>query len=170
MSTFNVRDINDARAAMKAIEDRIFSCYVQGLPNDPWGMLNVALECFNTVTEGMDTDRVETFEAIFEALEAIFEERARQIHSKGFDSERDDRYVNGELAEAAGAYVLQAAIQSVESFPGELGEPGLSWWPWPKSGWKPQDRERNLIRAGALIVAELERLKRAKCKAPEEGK
>ena len=30
-------------------------------------------------------------------------------------------------------------------------------WPWALNWWKPKDRRRDLIRAGALIVAELER-------------
>ena len=33
---------------------------------------------------------------------------------------------------------------------------------WDSEWWKPKDRRRDLIRAGALIVAEIERLDRNK--------
>ena len=35
-------------------------------------------------------------------------------------------------------------------------------WPhtWDASWWKPKDRRRDLVRAGALIIAEIERLDR----------
>lgn len=40
----------------------------------------------------------------------------------------------------------------------------LVWkiWPWDKSWWKPtpDDRIRELIKAGALIAAEIDRLQR----------
>ena len=34
------------------------------------------------------------------------------------------------------------------------------WWPWSLDWWKPKDPRRDLVRAGALIVAEIERLDR----------
>ncbi len=34
-------------------------------------------------------------------------------------------------------------------------------WPWSSKWWKPKDRRRDLVRAGALIVAEIKRLERA---------
>lgn len=34
-------------------------------------------------------------------------------------------------------------------------------WAWHSRWWKPKDRRCNLVRAGALIVAEIERLDRA---------
>jgi hypothetical protein len=33
-------------------------------------------------------------------------------------------------------------------------------WPWDATWWKPKDRRSNLIRAGALMLAEKERLGR----------
>jgi len=37
-------------------------------------------------------------------------------------------------------------------------------WPWGKEWWKPSDRRRDLVKAGALIAAEIDRLDRAKSK------
>lgn len=34
-------------------------------------------------------------------------------------------------------------------------------WPWGSSWWKPKDPRRDLVRAGALILAEIERIDRA---------
>lgn len=34
-------------------------------------------------------------------------------------------------------------------------------WPWDARSWKPGDARRNLVKAGALILAEIERLDRA---------
>lgn len=34
-------------------------------------------------------------------------------------------------------------------------------WPWPSEWWKPTDVRRDLVKAGALILAEIERLDRA---------
>lgn len=40
------------------------------------------------------------------------------------------------------------------------GHPPPVDWPWATRWWKPKDRVRNLERAGALIIAELERIER----------
>ena len=39
-----------------------------------------------------------------------------------------------------------------------------SYWPWDWSWWKPRTPRKNLIRAAALIVAEIERIDRANIK------
>lgn len=93
------------------------------------------------------------------AINDIAAERQRQIESEGWTPEHDDEH-NGDLAKAAACY---AAPQSV-FWPRE-GE-GLSAshpaliWPWERDWWKPADRRRELVKAGALIVAEIERLDR----------
>jgi hypothetical protein len=80
-------------------------------------------------------------------------ERARQKNAEGFSPKRDDGYVKGELADAAASYVLGA--EWVER---------ICIWPWSWEWWKPKDRRRDLVRAAALIVAEIERLDRAEQK------
>lgn len=79
------------------------------------------------------------------ALYDISVERQRQIEEEGWTPEHDDRHANGELACAAACYVIGDAER----------------WPWHKSWWKPRSRRSNLVRAAALIVAEIERLDRA---------
>lgn len=79
------------------------------------------------------------------ALEAIQAERARQLSEEGWSVEHDDRHSHGEIARAAAAYAA--------------GDSSL--WPWEPRGVKlSSDRLRDLAKAGALIVAEMERLMR----------
>lgn len=92
------------------------------------------------------------------ALREIATERRRQIEVEGWTADHDDEHQCGELARAAASYVLA-------SDPGPQAGAGngeaLAVWPWSLEWWKPQDPCRNLIRAGALIIAEIERLDRA---------
>lgn len=39
-------------------------------------------------------------------------------------------------------------------------EHGAYHWPWSREWWKPKNPRRDLVKAGALIVAEIERLDR----------
>lgn len=90
----------------------------------------------------------------------IAEERIRQITEEGFDSKRDDEYVNGELSGAAAAYAIHAHHQ-ISYWVFNLENPPGQTWNWPSETWKPSsDPIRNLVKAGALIAAEIDRLQR----------
>jgi hypothetical protein len=103
-----------------------------------------------------------------EAVQDIAAERQRQIESEGWDTGHDDEHEDGQLAMAAACYATSSilAVHKYEEMPfgdGVCG--GGKWvkiWPWDKKWWKPKDRRRDLVRAGALIVAEIERLDRIK--------
>ncbi len=85
------------------------------------------------------------------AMLAVIAERRRQIEAEGWTPEHDDTHATGELARAGGAYARKAGtMMSVP--PNE--------WPWAADWWKPQGFRRDLVRAGALIVAEIERFDR----------
>lgn len=88
------------------------------------------------------------------AIEDISDERLRQLEVEGFSTEHDDLHADGELAAAAACYALAAA--GVDDEFGDLPE----HWPWHFHWWKPDDPRRMLVKAGALIVAEIERLDR----------
>lgn len=87
---------------------------------------------------------------ISKAAADVLAERRRQIEVEGWTPENDDAFQAGDLAMAAACYAQ-----------------GESWplvprsWPWAGSWWKPTDRRRDLVKAGALILAEIERLDRA---------
>lgn len=89
------------------------------------------------------------------AIQDVINERQRQISVEGHTPELDDKYDTGELAEAAGCYALHAHDEdkSRKTFV-------PAWWPWDKAWWKPKTTRTDLVRAAALIIAEIERLDR----------
>lgn len=88
-----------------------------------------------------------------QAAQDVLAERQRQISTEGWTPEHDDEHADGSMSRAAGCYAIH------RDDPGLKGAP--AWWPWHAAWWKPADPRRNLVKAGALILAELERLDRA---------
>ena len=88
------------------------------------------------------------------ALLDIGEERMRQVEIEGWTEAHDDKWINAELAAAAASYAWprDGKMQDGRIVPKQ--------WPWHWSWWKVAGQRRNLIKAGALIVAEIERLDR----------
>jgi hypothetical protein len=100
------------------------------------------------------------------AIEEITAERKRQIEVEGWDLGRDDLYVDAEMAVAAAAYAVAGTFGERRVLPS-----AAALWPWSMAWWKPTSRRRNLIKAAALIVAEIERLdRRAALEAALGGK
>lgn len=95
-------------------------------------------------------------------IDEIAAERRRQIEEEGWTAEHDDtEHANGGLALAAHCYA-EVAGDCGRSSPEEYkSEPVPIDWPWEDEWWKPKTPRRDLIRAAALIVAEIERLDRS---------
>lgn len=104
-------------------------------------------------------------------IEEIAAERRRQIEGEGWTLEHDDKHLGGEMAYAAAWYVLNAESHYYHDMVGVADKSNslyshfagkYSWckWPWSLDWWKPKSPRRDLIRAAALIVAEVERLDR----------
>lgn len=107
------------------------------------------------------------------AIELIQQERERQINVETWTPEHDAHHVNGELALAAACYAAAEPIfihrkAEIEVFvnSGDRGDRRLQQagyfdaWPWDEE-WdkrKKHDRIRQLVIAGALIIAEIERI------------
>lgn len=90
-------------------------------------------------------------------LDLIFEERIRQISSEGYTAEHDAQHTRGEMAYAAAAYAVHAGKKVQWPEPFDDGTPPI--WPWDSADWKPHEYPiRNLVKAGALIAAEIDRL------------
>lgn len=87
-------------------------------------------------------------------IELITAERDRQINVEGWTADHDSQHTKGELAFAAIAYIEADETDSL----GNLYTAAYSFWPWSRNWWKPKDRIRNLVKAGALIAAEIDRL------------
>lgn len=92
-------------------------------------------------------------------IELITEERDRQVSKEGWTPEHDDEHVYGELAAAAIVYASPFTSIRAKSM---LSDDHVCD-PWPDDWeYKPKSRIENLVRAGALIAAEIDRLQRSK--------
>ena len=90
-------------------------------------------------------------------IELIAEERQRQIGSEGWTPEHDAMdNSGGELAMAAACYAFDAVALPTIDAKGFI----YNNWPWSRKWWKPTpcDTIRQLVKAGALIAAEIDRL------------
>lgn len=85
-------------------------------------------------------------------VELIAEERQRQIEKEGWSASHDVEHKEGQLSDAAACYCLSGFRETVASI-----------WPWDQKWWKPtpENRIRELQKAGALIAAEIDRLQAA---------
>lgn len=107
----------------------------------------------------------------------ILRERKRQVVVEGWSRQHDDTHDRGELARAAAAYAYEASGDRQINVVGHTPErgyftigwftPALALFPFHRSWWKPKSPRENLVKAGALIIAEIERLDRAA--AREQG-
>lgn len=86
----------------------------------------------------------------------IAQERKRQIEEEGYTAVHDEQHNNEELVEAAGCYIY--------SYVNRDPQMPLIDWPWDPRDWKstPEDWIKQLVKAGALIAAEIDRLQRMK--------
>jgi hypothetical protein len=91
------------------------------------------------------------------AARDVLTERRRQIEQEHIKPRLDDLYRHGQLAVAAGCYLLFS-----DAYP-NAGEPPPQW-PFANPWWKPKDYRRDVLRAAALALAELERIDRAAAK------
>lgn len=96
------------------------------------------------------------------ALKDVAAERQRQIEKEGWTSLHDDQHDTGEMARAAACYALSAGPEKVSdlSLIHKL-------WPWEWVWFKPRSKREDLVRSGALILAEIERLDRTTVSRPD---
>jgi hypothetical protein len=109
------------------------------------------------------------------ALEDVVAERKRQVEEEGWTDIHDDQRAAGELAKAAVAYASNAFVllslshrldlSTIPSAYTTCSPP--SYWPWSWAWWKPKNPRRDLVRAAALILAEIERLDRRGFSQPQ---
>jgi len=110
--------------------------------------------------------------------ELIAKERIRQVEEEDYDVIHDGQHKENALAEAAVCYIMckenviprhVSEISPGDLFTGEGMRDAIIWalwpWGWKREWFKPKTRIRNLVRAGALIAAEIDRLQ-----ALENGK
>ncbi|MFS8329542.1 ead/Ea22-like family protein [Escherichia coli] len=119
----------------------------------------------SAIEEGMitSTDRAEAAEKRIAELEStafskaaidVLAERERQQSAEGWTTEHDDDHSCGEMALAASSYAQYAHRKPIA--------PAIPFnWPWEPEWFKQQGPRRDLVKAGALILAEIERIDRA---------
>lgn len=116
-----------------------------------------------TVVHGED-DTGHVIAGRYQGVELIAAERDRQVVEEVRTAEHDARYSNGDLALAAVCYALPDGQRRSVPFTQHGGVSGWrpEYWPWSLSSWRPSpgDRVRELVKAGALIAAEIDRLLR----------
>lgn len=117
---------------------------------DPFGDLNCKMQ------ENKDGDWIR-YHDLSDAIKDVIAERYRQIHDERFDADHDDKYEQEEMNLAAIVYGMPELIRNFK-----LGGIPLwkTFWPWDESWFKPKNRKRDLTKAAALLIAEIERIDR----------
>ena len=100
------------------------------------------------------------------AIKDVIYERQRQINQEFYSTENDDEYKQNELLRAAVCYA-ENVIRRGWVFDSNFGpdvyqeEEVPDLWPWDLDFWKPRNPRRDLVRAAALLIAEIERIDRS---------
>lgn len=71
---------------------------------------------------------------------------------EGYDATHDRYHTPQVLCRAAVGYALHDDPSKL------VADAATNLWPWAQDFWKPKDQLRNLVRAGALIAAAIDRL------------
>lgn len=119
---------------------------------------NISNQC-NRIAE-LEADLKKARSALEGAAGDVFAERRRQIEVEGWTPEHDDAHTRSEMALAAACYAIPPSERTAPLLFGQVGI-RKRLWPWLISWWKPKSRRQDLVRAGALILAEIERIDRA---------
>lgn len=95
-------------------------------------------------------------------VQLIAKERKRQIDVEAWDARHDSSHDADELAIAAACYAMPEDQRKYKKKWRALCERVPKKWPWEWAWWKPtpKDRIRELVKAGALIAAEIDRLQK----------
>ena len=118
-------------------------------------VIRAVLEAIKTETPATDAYlaevRAQGVGSLSNAVQSVIAERQRHQSAEGWAPEHDDQYGESQLLWASSCYVLNT-IQPFNSIPLD--------WPWAPEWWKPTNPRRDLVKAGALILAEIERIDR----------
>ena len=132
-------------------------------------------EAQTTQDEGSDTEHChkDNKEGL-SGIQEITEERERQITQEGWTAKHDDQHNKEELIQAASAYLCHCKWSIYNKRIGNNHVPSFpSEWPFEESNFKPDPNDpiKTLKKAGALIAAEIDRLKRQKSNStlPDPG-
>lgn len=152
-------DIEKERKAFNDWHDEVFGWRIGSLEQE-WDDTRVAalMRCWLAAKRhAAESLQVKT-ENLAQAATDVLAERKRQCDHENWTPDHDDHeHNNGELSLAAASY----ALSSTALYGGYI----KFIWPWGNGAWKPKSRRLDLVRAGALILAEIERLDREYARA-----
>jgi hypothetical protein len=141
---------------LERVTDAPTAYYVDGRTQHDWTIWQAALSAAPLAAAPA---------VLTEAERDVLAERCRQIEVEGWTRLHDEtEHDEGQLARAAACYATGDIHERTEpvhhdGLPSRLTQT-LTLWPWDMSWWKPTSPRRNLVKAGALILAEIERLDR----------
>lgn len=99
------------------------------------------------------------------AIKDVINERQRQVNQEFYSIENDDEYKENELVRAAACYTNNVVSRGWTYSESDLetyqSEEAPDFWPWDLDFWKPKSPRKDLVRAAALLIAEIERIDRA---------
>lgn len=90
----------------------------------------------------------------------VLAERNRQLTAEGYSEAHDDKHISGQIAMGAAAYLAASTGHFAQA---------NSMWPWEHRYFKSHGDERDLVKAGAMVLAELDRINRLKDKEKANG-
>lgn len=109
-------------------------------------------------------------DAVSKAIKDVVSERSRQKNGEFYSDAQDDSYVNNELTRGSASYVNHVIgrswihVSKPSVYQNEL-VPDL--WPWSEQSWKPKSPRQDLVRATALLIADIERIDRQELSSEE---
>lgn len=131
----------------------------------PWNLkqseaLSEAITALESIAATHPTQQ--GLDALTQAARSVLAERARQIAAEGYTPEQDDGYNPGVLALHGGLY----ACHAYDTLAKKRAPEG---WQWDAKWWKSKDPRSNLVKAGALVLAEIERMDRSFAAQAKQG-
>jgi hypothetical protein len=100
-----------------------------------------------------------------QAARDVLAERQRQISVEGWTPEHDDEHVGGDLAAAGACYAVYSATYGCIGSTPQYRAGNPPWaWPFSPRWWKPKTGREDLVKAAAMMLAEIEKIDRAAAK------
>ncbi|BAR67545.1 hypothetical protein PA8380_27180 [Pseudomonas aeruginosa] len=125
---------------------------------EPAGETNVVECCCDEYAEEFKLLAAAPGNSVPQAWLDVQAERRRQVEAEGWTPEHDDEHSHSQMARAAACYALAGSSAPNDGTAALLVSLA---WPWDQQWWKPTTPRRDLVKACALALAEIERLDRA---------
>jgi len=122
----------------------------------------------NALAESRGPSPAETSALLSDAARDVIAERIRQVSVEGWTHQHDDEHEETDACPLLAAAISYADHAWKHEYAAVMDWPPVTW-PWDRSWWKPKDKRRDLVRAAALLIAEIERLDRRALKSTAES-